>query len=65
MMVGARGARFDCFGGNQVGWGGGNIGKIDQIIKLYYFLANLQNETKSSDAPINDPIAEVRPGGFV
>ena len=64
MMVGARGARFDCFGGNQVGWGGGNIGKIDQIIKLYYFLANLQNETKSSDAPINDPIAEVRPGGF-
>ena len=50
----------------QSSWaGGGNLGKIDQIIKgLYYFSANLQNETKSSNAAINHPIAEVRPGGF-
>jgi hypothetical protein len=51
--VGARGAQFDHFGG-----------KIDQIIKLFYFSANLQNEIKSSNAAINHPIAEVLPGGF-
>ncbi len=33
-MGGARGARFDRFGGNQVGQGGGNIDQINQIIKL-------------------------------
>jgi hypothetical protein len=44
--------------------GGGNLGKIDHIIKLYYFSAKLQNETKSSNAAINHPIMEVRPGGF-
>ena len=37
-MGGARGVRFDRFGGNRVGWGGGNIDQIDQIIKLFFFL---------------------------
>ena len=31
----ARGARFDRFGGNRVGRGGGKMGKIDQIVKLF------------------------------
>ena len=43
---------------------GGNIGKIDQIIKLFFFLANFQNEIKSFDQSIDHPIAEVLPGGF-
>ncbi len=49
----------------QSSWaGGGNLGKIDQIVKCYYFLANLQNEIKSFDPSFDDPIAEVLPGGF-
>ena len=63
-MGGARGARIDCFGGNRVGRGVGNIDKIDQTIKLFFFLANLSNQTKSFDAAINHPIAEVPLGGF-
>jgi hypothetical protein len=64
MMEGAGGAQFDRFGGNWVGRGGGNLGKIDQIVKLFYFLANLQNEIKSFDPSFNDPITEMLPGGF-
>jgi hypothetical protein len=49
----------------QSSWaGGGNVGKIHQFIKLYYFSADLQNEIKSFDAAIDHPIAEVSPGGF-
>jgi len=49
----------------QSSWvGGGNLGKIDQIVKLFYFSANLQNEIKSFDPSIDHPIAEVLPGGF-
>jgi hypothetical protein len=62
--VGARGARFDRFEGQSSWVGGRNLGKIDQIIIIFYFSANSQNETKSSTAAINHPIAEVRPGGF-
>jgi hypothetical protein len=61
---GAGGARFDRFGGNRVGRGGGNIGKIVQIVKLFFFSANLQNEMKSFDPFIDHPIVEVLPGGF-
>ncbi len=32
--------------------------------KLFYFLANLQNEINSFDPSIDHPIAEVLPGGF-
>ena len=63
-MGGARGARFDCFGGNRVGRGGGNLSKTDQFIKLFFFSANFQNEIKSFDQSIDHPIAEVLPGGF-
>ena len=63
-MEGAGGAQFDRFGGNRVGRGGGNLGKIDHYIKLYYFSANLQNEIKSFDPSIDHPITEVLPGGF-
>ena len=63
-MGGARGARFNRFGGNRVGRGGRNMGKIDQIVKLLFFLANLQNEIKSFDPSIDHPLAEVLPGGF-
>jgi hypothetical protein len=49
----------------QSSWvGGGNLGKIDQIVKLFYFSANLQNEIKSFDPSIDHPIAEVLLGGF-
>jgi hypothetical protein len=44
--------------------GGGNLGNIDQFIKLCYFSANLQDKIKSFDAAIDHPIAEVPPGGF-
>ncbi len=64
MMDGTGGALFDCFGGNRVGRGGGNFNKIDQIVKLFYFSANLQNETISFDPSIDHPITEVLPGGF-
>jgi hypothetical protein len=53
---GAGGARFDCFGGNQVGREGGNLGKINQFIKLFYFSANLQNEIKSFNLSIDNPM---------
>ncbi len=48
----------------KLGGGGGNMGKIDQIVKFFFFLANLQNEIKSFDAAIDHPIAEVPPEGF-
>jgi hypothetical protein len=64
-MEGAGGAQFDRFWGNRVGPGGGNLGKIDQIVELFYFSANLQNEIKSFNPSIDHPIAEVLPGGFV
>jgi len=60
-MEGAGGAQFDRFGGNGVGRGGN---KIDRLIKLYYFSANLKNEIKPFDPSINHPIAEVLPGGL-
>jgi hypothetical protein len=63
-MGGTRGAQFDHFGGNRVGRGGGNIDKIDKIIKLFFFLADLSNQTKSFDAAIDNSIAEVPPGRF-
>ena len=56
---GTGGARYNCFGGNQVGQGGGNLGKIHQFVKLYYFSADLQNEIKSFDTAIDQYIAEV------
>ena len=61
---GTGGARFDCFGGNRVGRGGGNLGKIDRFVKLLFFSANLQNEIKSFDTVIDHSIAEVLPGEF-
>ena len=51
-------------GAIELGGGGGNLGKIDHYIKLYYFSANLQNEIKSFDPSIDHPITEVLPGGF-
>ncbi len=44
--------------------GGGNLGKIDQLIKLCNFSANLQSQIKSFDAAIDHPIKEVPSGGF-
>jgi len=64
MMDGTGGALFDRFGGNRVEQGGGNLNEIDQIVKLFYFSANLQNEIKSFDPSIDHPISEVLPGGF-
>ena len=63
-MEGAGEARFDCFGVNRVGRGGGNLGKTDQYITLYYFSANLENKLKSFNPSIDHPIAEVLPGGL-
>ncbi len=57
--------QFDHFWGKRVGQGGGNIDKIDQNIKLFFFLANLSNQTKSFDAAIDNPIAEVLATGRV
>ena len=34
---------------------------MDQCIKLYYFLANVQNKIKSFDTFIDHPVAEVLP----
>ncbi len=49
----------------QSSWAwGGNLGKIDQYVKQYYFSANLENKIKSFDSSIDHPIAEVQPGGF-
>jgi hypothetical protein len=62
-MEGAGEARFDCFGVNRVGRGG-NLGKTDQYITLYYFSANLENKIKSFNPSIDHPIAEVLPGGL-
>jgi hypothetical protein len=39
--------------------GGGDLGKIHQFIKLYFFSADLQNEIKSFDTAIDQYIAEV------
>ena len=59
-MRGTRGARFDCFGGNRVGRGG-NLGKIHQYIKLFFFSADVQNEINSFVTAIDHSIAEVLP----
>ena len=61
---GRMGSAIRSFWGQSSWAGGGNLGKIDHYIKLYYFSANLQNEIKSFDPSIDHPIAEVLPGGF-
>ena len=61
---GRRGSVIRSFWGQSSWAGGGNLGKIDQFIKLFFFLANFQNEIKSFDQSIDHPIAEVLPGGF-
>jgi hypothetical protein len=38
--------------------------KFDQIVKFIYFSANLNNQIKSSDRAIDQPIAEVVLRGF-
>jgi hypothetical protein len=49
----------------QLSWaGGGNLSKIHQFIKLYYFSADLQNEIKSFDTAIDQSIVEVLSGGL-
>ena len=51
--------------GGKIELGGGrNLGKIDQIVKLFYFSANLQNDIKSFDPSIDHPIAEVLQEGI-
>jgi hypothetical protein len=61
---GRRRSEIRSFRGQSSWAGGGNFGKIDQCIKLYYFSANLENKIKSFDPSIDHPIAEVLPGGF-
>ena len=39
--------------------GGGNLGKIHQFIKLFFFSADLQNEINSFDTAIDHSITEV------
>jgi len=61
---GRSGSAIRSFWGQSSWVGGGNLGKIDQFIKLFFFLANFQNEIKSFDPSIDHPLAEVLPGGF-
>ena len=39
-------------------------GRLKDELKLFFFLANFQDEIKSFDQSIDHPIAEVLPGGF-
>ena len=59
VMEGAGRARFDHFWRKSSWVGRGNLDKIDQCIKLYYFSANVQNKIKSFDTFIDHPVAEV------
>ena len=61
--MGSQGERDSIvLGAIELGGGGGNLSKIHQFIKLYYFSADLQNEIKSFDTAIDQSIVEVLPG---
>ncbi len=64
-MMGVQGERDSIILGAIELAGGGNLNKIDQFIKLFYFSADVQNEIKSFDTAIDHSIAEVLPRGFL